>query len=94
MLPFGPQQVNITALSMRPDEELADMIRNVYPNEGNTSLYCTFPYLPDLVITLNGYFLDDLNHSILTIRNGLKEADSKLQHSGEGLILFMQKIME
>ena len=81
--------------SMKPGKELADMVNKVYMGEDNISgNYCTFPFTTDIIVTLKGNFLDDLDKSIKTIRKSLKNENPQLQRNGEGLVGFMQNVMK
>ena len=93
-IPIGRGQVYIPVFSAPPGEELADMIRKVYlrkvlPHQK----FCTFPFQLNVTVTLEGDFLDELDLSINTIRDALKNEDPLVQRNGEGLIHFMQAMV-
>jgi hypothetical protein len=92
---FGPGQVYVPAFSQKPEEPLADMVRAVYMEQKKPKQhdYCTFLYAPDIVITLEGYFLDHLDQSEKKIRSALRNTDPQVQRNGEGLIHFMHWVM-
>ena len=75
---------------------MADKIRPLYVEAPNERMdhYCTFPFDPDTVVRFDGYFLDHLNTTTQTIRNALKDRGPQLQRNGEGLILFMERLMK
>lgn len=95
MIPIGASQVYIPNFKMMPGPELARMVRTIYMDDmSNTSKhYCTFPFTPDLVVTLTGNFMDDISRSSKVIRDALKNADYTTKRNGEGLIEFMQRMM-
>ncbi len=88
-------QVYIPMFSSRPGPELAEMVRNVYLQTARqkTEDYCTFPFSMNLTVTLRGHFLDRIDQSAKTIKTALKDQDPQVQRNGEGLIIFMQRIM-
>ena len=89
----GYDQVYVSMFSARPDKELLDMIKRVYlDNRDQHGKYCTFPFLTDTVVTLEGDFLDNLDESVKTIRRALKNKSPQIQRNGEGLIMFMQRL--
>ena len=81
---------------MKPGPELAQMVKKVYMNDGGSddTHYCTFPFTPDLVVTLTGNFMDRTRQSVKIIRDSLKNADPATKRNGEGLIEFMQRMMK
>ena len=87
-------QVYISMFSARPGAELANMVQRIYM-QGSLSHedYCTFPFEPDLVVTLRGNFLDRMDESVKQIRDALKGRRTQIQRNGEGLISFMQRYM-
>ena len=93
---IGPGQAYVPMYSMKPGAPLADKVRAVYMGEKEVEEwnYCTFPFDEDSMVTLSGDFLDRLSLSVKTIRKALKDADPAAQRNGEGLISFMQSIME
>lgn len=93
---IGPSQVYIPNFCMKPGPELAQMVEKIYMNgsENIGSHYCTFPFTPELVVTLTGNFMDNTNQSIKTIRDSLKNADPATKRNGEGLVEFMQRMMK
>ncbi len=93
-IPFGPSQVYIPNFKIKPGPELAKMVRDVYLDDDKSSdtNYCTFPFTPDIVVTMSGNFMDNIDKSAKTIRDALKSADPATKRNGEGLIEFMQRI--
>ncbi len=92
---FGPGQVSVPMFSMKPGKELADMVNEVYMKEDEISgNYCTFPFTTDIIVTLKGNFLDELEESIKTVRKCLKNENPQIQKNGEGLVDFMQWVMK
>lgn len=89
-------QVYIPQYTTRPDSEFADKIRPLYVETPDERMdhYCTFPFDPDTVVRFDGDFLDHLNTTTQTIRNALKDRGPQLQRNGEGLILFMERLMK
>ena len=81
---------------MKPGEELAEMIREVYMNTHSIRQehYCTFPYEPGQIVRLNGNFMDHLSSTKQKIREALKGCSAQVQRNGEGLIMFMEKQMK
>ena len=90
---IGPAQVYVPMFSMKPGTELVEMVRRVYMTEKPIK-HCTFPFEPDLVVTLEGDFLDRMNESIKLIRDALKGRSAQVKKNGEGLIHFMKHVME
>ena len=88
-------QVYIPIFSCKPGPELADMVRNVYlkQEKRHPEHYCTFPFCINMTVTLRGHFLDRIEQSAKTIKAALKDQDPQIQRNGEGLIMFMQRIM-
>ena len=74
-------------------DDVAGTVREVYMNEDPYKRYCTFPFLPDLMVRLDDNFMDHLDDSIRKIRATLKDADAGVRRNGEGLIGFMEEIM-
>ena len=91
----GLDQVYVSMLSMKSSQNLADVIRRIYSEDGlGDDRYCTFTFgNPDRIVTLHGNFLDNLKDSVRTIRNALKGASAPEKRNAEGLIEFMQRIM-
>ena len=92
---FGPSQVYVpmfTVMSERLDD-LISMVQEVCMHEEKQGHFCTFPFMPDLIVTLDGNFMDDLDGAIGKIRAALKGSDQRVQRNGEGLIGFMEHIM-
>ena len=89
-IPFGPGQVYVPMFSARP-EQLVEMVQRVYMEyrKQGYMYYCTFPFNPDVVVTLEDNFLDKMSQSIRRIRTTLKNETSQIQRNGEGLITFM-----
>ncbi len=88
-------QVYIPQYSTRPDLKFADQIRRLYAESKDLKQvhFCTFPFDPDTVLRLDGRFLDQLGKTSAAIRNALKNRSSQVQKNGEGLILFMERLM-
>ena len=94
-IPFGPAQVYIPILSMKSSKELADIISRVFI-EDNTKQepHCTFTFgNPEKIVYLRGYFLDNLDITKKTIKEALKDAKPQEKRNAEGLIGFMERIM-
>lgn len=89
---FPVDQVAVNAYSVRPDQAFADEIRKCYMQKRKKEHYCTFPYLPGLMVTLKGNFLDDPEKSAGIIRDSLKDQSAQTIRNGEGLILFMYRV--
>lgn len=89
-------QVYVAQYSTRPDLVFANRIRTLYAEnrKSKQSHYCTFPFDPDTVLRFDGNFMDQLNKTSQTIRNALQDRNSQVQRNGEGLILFMERIMK
>ena len=89
-------QVYVAQYSTRPDFVFANRIRTLYADERKTkySQYCTFPFDPDTVLRFDGYFMDHVTKTSSAIRDALKDCSSQVQRNGEGLILFMQRMMK
>ena len=69
------------------------MVKRVYSDSRNQhGNYCTFPFLPDTIVTLEGDFLDNPEEASKTIRKVLKDKDPQIQRSGEGLIMFIERL--
>ena len=91
----GMGQVYVPMFSARPGADLAIMVRQVYTQERQLyQRYCTFPFEPDLIVTLRGNFLDRMGASVKQIRDAIKGRSIQTQRNGEGLINFMQRIMQ
>ena len=88
-------QVYAAQYRTKPDQAFANRIRVLYAEsqKSRKSYYCTFPFDPDTVLRLDGNFLDQLSKTSQIIRNALKERSPQVQRNGEGLILFMERIM-
>lgn len=95
-IPIGGSQVYIPTFSMKPGAELAGMVRDVYLNRKGKSdeNFCTFPFSPNLVVELSGFFMDRTSQSVNKIRNALKDADPATRRNGEGLVEFIQRMMK
>lgn len=93
IISIGWSQVYVPMFSMRPGSELADMIDRIYFDKRNHDC-CTFPFNLDLVVKLEGYFMDDLNKSAKIIRDELRNAGPQEQKNGEFLISIMNDLME
>ena len=74
-------------------DDIIGMVQEVYMNEDRNARYCTFPFLNDLIVRLDGNFMDDLGESTGKIRGALKNADPTVRRNGEGLIEFMERVM-
>lgn len=85
-------QVYVSMFMMKPDKGLADFIRKIYIEDQDDRMRCTFPFTPDIVVTLYDNFLDNLDPAITQIRQALSSADEKVKMNGEGLIEFMQSL--
>lgn len=92
---FTPlQQAYAPAFWAKPGQELVDFVRRLYIEESRPQMRCTFPFTADLVVTLDGYFLDDLDASIKKISDALRYSSSQVRRNGQGLIEFMQWVTE
>ena len=76
---------------MKPDERLAKTVRKAFNPQVSEVQYCTFAFTPDLIVTLRGNFMNEMNKTARTIRDALKDADEKVQSNGEALIHFMKQ---
>ena len=92
---FGPGQVYVSMLSMKSAKDLAEIIRKLYSeSKPEDERYCTFTFgNPDRIVTLRGYFLDDLEGSVKKIKNALRGTTAPEKRNAEGLIEFIQRIM-
>lgn len=88
-------QVYVAQYSTKPDLVFANRIRALYTEnrKSRQGLYCTFPFDQDTVLRLEGNFMDQLNKTSQTIRIALRDRSPQVQRNGEGLILFMERIM-
>lgn len=91
---FGPGQVYVPMFSAKP-EQLVEMVKKIYKEskEPDHIRYCTFLFNPDVNVTLKGCFLDKMSQSVKHIRTALRKEASQIQRNGEGLILFMKRVM-
>ena len=89
---FPVDQVWVCTYSMNQFEDLAETVRKLYFDDSEEKL-CTFPFGPKSVVRLEGNFLDRLNTSIRKIRADLKDADESIRRNGEGLIVFMKRVV-
>ena len=62
--------------------------------EASKNLCCTFAFDPNHVVTLRGYFLDDLDATEMAVSTALKDADEQVRGHGEKLVSFMRWLME
>ena len=84
-------QVYVPMFSVWPNQELLDMVKRVYW-DNRKGKYCTFPFLPDTIVTLEGDFLDNPEKAVKIIRKALKDKEPQIQRSGEGLIMFIERL--
>lgn len=92
----GGAQVYVPIYFARPGKELAEILKKVYRMENDTyhkGYYCTFPFDAELIVKLEGNFLDEMARSVGIIRSAVKDRSEQTQRNGEGLIGFMQKIV-
>ena len=91
---FGPGQVYVPMFSAKP-EQLVKTVKKIYieNKEPDHIRYCTFLFNPDVNVTLEGCFLDKISQSVKHIRTALKNEAPQIQRNGEGLILFMKRVM-
>ena len=89
-------QVYIPQYSTKPDIMFADKIKKLYAESKNSKkgYYCTFPFDPETIVRLDGCFMDQLAKTGNTIRAALKDRSLQVQRNGEGLILFMERLMK
>lgn len=89
-------QVYVAQYSTKPYLVFANRIRTLYTEnrKSRQSHYCTFPFDPDTVLRLDGDFMDQLNKASQIIRNTLMDRSPQVQRNGEGLILFMERLMK
>lgn len=85
------RQAYCPSFSMKPDERLAKTVRKAFNPQVSEVQYCTFAFTPDLIVTLRGNFMNEMNKTARTIRDALKDADEKVQSNGETLIHFMKQ---
>ncbi len=93
----GGAQVYVPIYSAKPGKTLADLLRSIYMYENDTyhkGYYCTFPFDAELIVKLDGYFLDDLSRSAKKIRKALKGKMEQTRQNGERLIGFMESIVK
>lgn len=94
---FGPSQVYVSMYTVMPMtvDDIVGMVREIYfdVDQSKDGHYCTFPFLPNLYVTIEGDFMDDLKGTAEKIRSALKDTDAKVKRNGEGLIGFMERIM-
>lgn len=93
LAPIGMDQVYVPMFSSLPNEALVKMVQRIYIDEERpTATYCTFPFAPDVIVTLDGNFMDSKNKAIQTIRSALAGQNAQIQRNGEALIHFMQQL--
>ncbi len=93
----GGAQVYVPIFSAKPGKTLADLLRSIYLYENDTyhkGYYCTFPFDAELIVKLEGNFLDDVSRSAKKIRKALKEKSEQTRQNGERLIGFMESIIK
>lgn len=92
---FGPGQVYVPMFSAKP-EQLVEMVKKTYieNKEPDYISYCTFPFNPDVIVTLEGSFLDKMSQSVKHIRTVLRNEAPQIKRNGEGLIQFMKSVMD
>lgn len=56
--------------------------------------YCTFLFNPDVIVALEGDFLDKMAQSVKKIRTALSDQDPRVQKNDKFLIKFMKQIMK
>ena len=92
-VPLGMDQVYVSMFCARP-EQLVKMVKEIYGPEKETvrdrERYCTFPFTPDNIVTLDGYFMDQIDQAAQKIRTALKDEAPQIRRNGEGLIDFMK----
>lgn len=88
---FSARQAYCPVFSMKPGERLAELVKKIFNQKEDAEHYCTFAFTPDIVVTLKGDFLNNVNKAARTIREALKDADERTQSNGEALIHFMKK---
>ena len=85
-------QIWVQVMHCLPDnEQLADMVQRWYFDQ-TPGLYCAFPFTSDIVIRLDGYFMDDVPRAAETIRAALKDEEETVRKNGEGLIRLMNQL--
>ena len=85
------RQAYCPSFSMKPGERLAKMVRQAFSPQVSEVQYCTFAFTPDLIVTLRGNFMNEINKTARTIRDALKDADEQIKSNGEALIHFMKR---
>ena len=87
-------QLYIPMFSSRPDDELAEMIREIYTDDKSKirNHFCTFPFFPGCVVTLKGDFLDTPAKTEKTVREALAGQSDQIRKNGEAFIQFMRDI--
>ncbi len=93
----GGAQVYVPIFSAKPGKTLADLLRSIYLYENDTyhkGYYCTFPFDAELIVKLEGNFLDDVSRSAKKIRKALKGKSEQTRQNGERLIGFMESIIK
>ena len=85
------RQAYCPSFSMKPGEMLAKLVREAFSPQVSEGQYCTFAFTPDLIVTLRGNFMNEINKTARTIREALKDGDEKIQSNGEALIHFMKR---
>ena len=94
-LPIGCAQCSVSSFTSQPGDRLADMIREIYIN---TKLEpwgqcCIFAFNIDVIVRLNGNYMDHMDTTKRVIREALKFSEDKMRRNGEGLITFMETQM-
>lgn len=91
----SPEQVYGGVLSIRPGEQLADLVKR--PISGKRiplMISCIFPFDLEHFAELDGYFLDDLPKAERAIRVCVRDCSLMAKKNAEGLIDFMQAFMK
>lgn len=88
-------QVYIAQYMVPPIQESARQIQAVFSEKPARSQasFCTFPFDPETIVRMDGDFMDNPGITAQVIRNALKSRSPQVQRNGEGLILFMQRLM-
>ncbi|MBQ8161635.1 MAG: hypothetical protein IJ083_12945 [Clostridia bacterium] len=92
---LGIDQVYVAQYNTKPDLAFANKIRKLYTEDPGPKArkYCTFPFDPDTVLRFDGDFMEHVSKTSQTIRNALRGKSAQIQRNGEGLIVFMERIM-
>jgi hypothetical protein len=91
-------QVYVPSFTTSHDDELAEMVRDIYfedvatPRSMFPHMKCDFPFFINLTVRLEGEFLDDVEASAKTIRDALQDQSDQIKRNGEGLIMFMERV--